>query len=43
MDPNALRDCVELAIIELIEPVVWQRCEVVNAAKLDSLQSILAK
>ena len=33
MDPNDLRDCVEDAIKELIEPVAWQRCEVVNAAE----------
>src|SRR5262249_15751575 len=26
MDPNDLRDCVEDAIIELIEPVAWKRC-----------------
>ncbi|MGY4283635.1 hypothetical protein ACVWXO_002855 [Bradyrhizobium sp. LM2.7] len=43
MDPNDLRDCVEQAIIGLIEPVAWQRCEVVNKAELDSLRSILAK
>jgi hypothetical protein len=30
MDPNDLRDCVEREIVELIEPVAWQRCEVVN-------------
>ena len=30
MDPNDLRDCVEKAIVELIEPVAWQRCEIVN-------------
>jgi hypothetical protein len=30
MDPNALRDCVENAILELIEPTAWGRCEVVN-------------
>jgi len=43
MDPNDLRDCVEQAIIGLIEPVAWQRCEVVNKAELESLRSILAK
>jgi hypothetical protein len=41
MDPNALRDCVEGAIKELIEPVAWARCEVVNAAEQDSLRTIL--
>lgn len=43
MDPNDLRDCVEQAIIGLIEPVAWKRCEVVNKAELESLQSILSK
>jgi hypothetical protein len=43
MDPNDLRDCVEREIKELIEPVAWERCEVVNRAELKSLQSILAK
>jgi hypothetical protein len=42
MDPNDLRDCVEQAIVELIEPVAWQRCEVVNRAERESLRSILA-
>ena len=41
MDPNALRDCVEQAIIELIEPVAWQRCEVVNRAEQESLKTVL--
>ena len=30
MDPNDLRDCVEKAIVELIEPVAWKRCETIN-------------
>ena len=38
MDPNDLRDCVEKAIKELIEPVAWKRCEVVNKAEQESLQ-----
>jgi hypothetical protein len=38
MDPNDLRDCVEQAIKELIEPVAWERCEVVNKAELESLK-----
>lgn len=42
MDPNDLRDCVEQEIRKLIEPVAWQRCEVVNAAELESLQTILS-
>jgi hypothetical protein len=43
MDPNDLRDCVEQAIDELIEPVAWDRCEVVNRAEQQSLQTILEK
>jgi hypothetical protein len=41
MDPNDLRDCVEKAIVDLIEPVAWQRCEVVNQAEQESLKTIL--
>ena len=43
MDPNDLRDCVERAIRELIEPVAWKRCEVVNRAERESLQTILER
>jgi hypothetical protein len=43
MDPNDLRDCVEEAIKELIEPVAWERCEAVNQAEQESLKTILAK
>ena len=43
MDPNDLRDCVERAIKKLIEPVAWQRCEVVNEAEQESLKTILAR
>jgi hypothetical protein len=42
MDPNDLRDCVEQAIKELIEPIAWERCETVNRAEQQSLQTILA-
>ncbi|MGY4605750.1 hypothetical protein ACVW16_004162 [Bradyrhizobium sp. USDA 4474] len=42
MDPRDLRECVERHIEELIEPVAWKRCEVVNAAELESLQTILS-
>ena len=42
MDPNDLRECAEEAIRELIEPVAWARCETVNAAELESLQTILS-
>ena len=38
MDPNDLRDCVEKEIKELIEPVAWNRCEVINQAEQESLQ-----
>lgn len=41
MDPGELRDCVEEAIIDLIEPSAWRRCEVVNSAEQESLKSIL--
>jgi len=41
MDPNDLRDCVEAAIKELIEPVAWKRCEIVNRAEQESLKTIL--
>ena len=41
MDPRDLRACVVKAITELIEPVAWARCETVNAAELESLQTIL--
>ena len=41
MDPNDLRACVEQAIEELIEPVAWNRCEVVNRAEQESLRTIL--
>ena len=33
----------EKAIIELIEPVAWKRCEVVNRAEQESLRTILQK
>jgi hypothetical protein len=42
MDPTDLRECVEWEIKELIEPVAWERCETVNAAELESLQTILS-
>jgi hypothetical protein len=41
MDPNDLRNCVKQAIKGLIEPVAWQRCEVVNRAEQESLRTIL--
>lgn len=42
MDPRALRECVERRIKSLIEPEAWARCEIVNAAELESLQTILS-
>src|SRR5262249_4575527 len=43
MDPNDLRDCVEREIVRLIEPIAWQRCEVVNKAEQQSLKTIIEK
>ena len=43
MDPNALRKCVEREIKKLIEPVAWQRCEIINEAERDSLQTVIAE
>jgi hypothetical protein len=42
MDPRDLRQCIEREIKALIEPVAWARCETVNAAELESLQTILS-
>jgi hypothetical protein len=41
MDPIVLRDCVKDTITELIEPIAWKRCEIVNAAEMQSLQTVL--
>jgi hypothetical protein len=43
MDPNDLRDCVQEAIEELIEPEAWERCEKVNQAELESLRTVIEK
>jgi hypothetical protein len=43
LDPNDLRDCVKNAIVGLIEPVTWKRCEIVNRAERESLRTILAR
>ena len=43
MDPNDLRACVNREIKKLIEPVAWKRCEIVNRAERDSLQTTLQK
>jgi hypothetical protein len=42
MDPRDLREAIELEIKDLIEPKAWARCETVNAAELESLQTILS-
>lgn len=41
MDPNDLRSCVDHAIHELIEPLAWERCLVVNNAERESLQAVM--
>jgi hypothetical protein len=43
MDPNKLRGRVEEAIVELIEPVAWNRCAAVNKAEQDSLRTVLSE
>jgi hypothetical protein len=43
MDPNDLRNCVEAAIKELIEPVAWARCETVNTAEQASISDFFGK
>jgi hypothetical protein len=42
MDPNDLRDCVQQAIRDLIEPEAWERCEKINREEKDSLRDIVA-
>jgi hypothetical protein len=42
MDPNDLRECVEAAIEDLIEPTAWQRCERINRAEQESLKEVLS-
>jgi hypothetical protein len=43
MDPNDLRDCVEQEIKRWIEPVAWERCELINGVEQESLRTILEK
>ena len=43
MDPNDLRRCVEKAIRRQIEPKAWKRCEVVNKAEQESLETVIGK
>jgi hypothetical protein len=42
MDPNDLRECVQSAIVDLIEPEAWARCETANKAEQDSLQEVMS-
>jgi hypothetical protein len=41
LDPNELRDIVEQAIQNEIEPVAWDRCAVVEKAEKESLRTVL--
>jgi hypothetical protein len=41
LDPNDLRNLVEGAIKDEIEPVAWQRCAVINKAEQESLRTVL--
>jgi hypothetical protein len=43
MDPNDLRNCVKREIVKLIDPVAWNRCEMVNEAELESLQKVMGR
>jgi hypothetical protein len=43
MDPNDLRECVEKAIKDLIEPEAWERCEVQNKAEEGSLRFVMER
>jgi hypothetical protein len=43
MDPNDLRNCVEASIKELIEPVAWERCEVVNRQEQSSIAHVVGR
>jgi hypothetical protein len=41
LDPNVLRDLVEEAIKDEIEPVAWERCALVERAERESLRHVL--
>ena len=43
LDPNDLRALVEEAIRAEIEPIAWERCELINRAEQESLKTIIAK
>jgi hypothetical protein len=43
MDPNDLRDCVEAAIKDLIEPEAWAHCDQQNKAEKGSLRFVMER
>jgi hypothetical protein len=43
MDPNALRDRVERAIKELIEPEAWERSEIIRRAERASIYHVVKR
>jgi hypothetical protein len=43
MDPNDLRQCVEAAIKDLIEPEAWAKCEQMNRAEKGSLRFVMER
>jgi hypothetical protein len=43
MDPNDLRECVEEAIKDLIEPEAWGRCDQLNKAEKNSLRFVMER
>jgi hypothetical protein len=43
LDPNVLREMVDAAILEHIEPVAWERCRVTEKAERESIQDGVGK
>jgi hypothetical protein len=43
LDPNALREMVEAAILEHIEPMAWARCKTAEKAERESIQDVVGK
>jgi hypothetical protein len=43
MDPRDLRECVETAIKELIEPEAWAKCDLQNKAEKDALRFVMER
>jgi len=41
LDPNDLREIVEEAIKDEIEPIAWKRCAVIEKAEQESLRTVL--